>query len=439
MSGHVRINAAYAPLYEVRTRYVLVFGGRRSGKSVAVSQILVRRACEYPRRRVLVIRKFATSLRMSVWARVQEAISESIGLQACEVNKGERRITLANGSEFLFTGTDDPERLKSLEGISDVWEEEATELAEIDHDTVDAGLSAVCEPPTQMFLSFNPVPAIPGAPHWLQRRFLNRVPHELGQIAVQGEVAILKTWYRDNRFCPETTVRLLNSYEADNPDLFEMWAKGNWVSLRGAILDPRKIRTVAAIPDSARRIGFGIDFGFSADPAACVGVWMQDGQLYLREYLYATGLTNRELSDALVEAGLRKGIDSLVADSAEPKSIRELAQLGWLINPAEKGADYKRAAANYLRGFVINVTADSTNLIRELHSWSWKMDRDNRPLPVAQDGEDHLVDALIYRTFRNRGSIDLDTISAARADVRGLRQSIIDKNVRALVPEEEIK
>ena len=280
-------------------------------------------------------------------------------------------------------------------------------------------------------MSFNPIPAIPGSPFWIRRRFLDRVPHELGNLAVKDDIAILKTWYRHNHFCPPETVKLLNSYEADNPDLFEMWAKGNWVSLRGAILDPKRIHLIDAMPEGARLINFGLDFGF-VDPSACVEVRAMDGALYLRERLYAGGLTNEELDSALAESGVRKRIDPIKGDSAEPKTIRTLAEAGWLISPCEKSADFKRAAAQHLKGLDLYVTRESTNLFRELHTWSWKQTKTGDLLPVPADGDDHLCDALCYAAFRAKGAIDPALITRSISQVEPMRRGIVNTNLQPL-------
>ena len=266
----VTVNQIYLDLYDLPTRYILTYGGRRSGKSFAVSQLLVIRALQHPGRKILILRKFAVSLRLSVWARIQEALREAGILHRCDINKGERRITLPNGSEFLFSGCDDPERLKSLESITDIWCEECTELDELDFDTVDAGLSTRCDPPPQIWMTHNPVATIQGLEHWLQRRFINRHEHELGELRVVDTIAILRTYYSHNAYCPKATVDLLNSYQETNPDLYRMWGLGLFTRLKGAILSNWDV--VAEVPDHVPFLGYAADWGFALDEAAVIAV-----------------------------------------------------------------------------------------------------------------------------------------------------------------------
>ena len=430
-TARIEVNDTFFELFGAPSRYKVAYGGRRSGKSYFVSQALCLQAMQHVRK-VLCIRKFGTSVRYSTWPRIQEALESLCILSRSNVHIGDREIRLPNGSVFMFSGIDMPEKLKSAEGVTDVWMEEATELSELDFDTIDAGLSTQCDPPLSIWMTFNPIPSIAGARHWLQRRFVDKVPHEMSKVATQGNVSIMRSWYLDNVHCPKATIDLLNSYKEDNPDLYRLWALGEFVAMRNAILDPKKIHVANAIPYEARLVGTGVDFGFSADPATVVSVYAMDGALYVQEHLYATGLTNAELSNALEGAGLRKESTMLTADSAEPKSIRELQQMGWTITGSEKGRDYKRSAANWLRGFHLYITADSTHLLTEAASWSWKTDKDQNALPVVADGNDHCIDALIYAAWKSRGTIHAGDLVRSRGSERPLRRSILNTEIKPL-------
>lgn len=394
----VAINETYAQLEELslRVRYYALYGGRRSGKSVSISQLLIKRALSH-KRKIVCMRKFAVTIRHSVWARMLVAVDETIGRQLCKINKSDREIELPNGSTAYFVGADDPDKLKSIEGVTDFWLEEANEFDELDLDTLDAGLSPQLlsgEPVASIWVSFNPIPIIEGRPHWLQSRFVNRVPHELSIPAILDNICVLRTWYKDNAFCPPETIKLLESYKDTNPQLYEMWGKGNFTHLEGVIIT--NWDTVFDVPKTVDFWGYGLDFGFADDPAAVVGVWGSHTEIWLRQIVYSTGLTNPELSAELEARGVRKRNDLIVADAAEPKSIKELCDRGWMVIAGDKGPDYKRALALRLREYAIHVTVDSPDIQTELSTWSWMRDRkSNRPLPKPQDGNDHSIDALI--------------------------------------------
>ena len=82
----------------------------------------------------MVIRKTGVSLRESCWRLISQILSEWNIKEYCHINKSDMTIVLPNQSEFLFKGLDDPEKIKSIVGITDCWIEETTELNAEDFD-----------------------------------------------------------------------------------------------------------------------------------------------------------------------------------------------------------------------------------------------------------------------------------------------------------------
>jgi len=363
--------------------------------------MLVRKALENPGRKIVVMRKYATTIRLSVWQRVLNALDEAGVLGECQINKSDRSIALPNYSTFEFVGADDPQKLKSLEGATDIWMEEANEFDEIDLDTLDAGLSADVLPICQIWLTFNPIPIIEASIPWLASRFVLKIAHQMSAPVVHDDILILQTWYKDNAYCPPQIVKLFKGYEQSNPELYNLWVLGKFTRLEGVIF--KNWDVVDKVPAGPHYMGFGLDFGFAYDPAAVVNCYQTHTDLYLDQRVYATDLTNPQLSDAMEAAGLRKRHDPGIADSAEPKTIQDLNNMGWLIAKCDKGADYKVAAIRYLQSFKIHVTARSTDVIRELSTWSWRKDKaSGKFLPIPVDGGDHAIDAIIYRCYTKR-------------------------------------
>ena len=398
VTAPIRINRIYHEQYDVRTRYNVIYGSRRSGKSVGVSQLLVRRAIEYGPRKIVAMRKVARTLRLSVWPRLKKAVDESIGLRNCGWNKTEMTITLPNGSEFICVGADDPEKLKSLEDVTDIWMEETTEFDEGDMNTVDAGMSATVDFLCQIWLTFNPVPRVPGAQHWIEKRFLS-VEHKLGVPVVNDNTLVLRTWYKQNAFCPQEVIDVLEGYKTTNPSLYRMWALGEFTTLEGAILSD--IDVIKRVPEWAEFVGYGLDFGYANDPAALVAIWVRNDDLYLREEMYSPGMTNQAIASYMRELGVDRSA-IIRGDAAEPKSIAEICEEGFTAISGWKGPDYKRAAARWLQSKHLHVVEGSTNLLRELSTWSWSTDKHGNILPKPADGDDHTVDATIYGIYNGK-------------------------------------
>lgn len=244
----------------------------------------------------------------------------------------------------------------------------------------------------------------------------NRIPYEVyRQLAVRTTECIFLDWNPDAEFWYElkglkdkdTTIEIHSTY-LDNPYLTRMqieeiesnkgddaWWKvyglGEVGRPQGVIFD--RWQTVDGIPDGARLVGFGLDFGFTVDPTAIVAVYLNDGKLWIDELCYKRGMTNDKIADFLRG---RQGLT--IADSAEMKSITEIYNYGIrTIEPAKKGADSVRNGIDVMRRYELMVTKTSLNLIYELRNYKWKENKITGELtgePV--DKFNHCIDAARY-------------------------------------------
>lgn len=386
-------------------RYFELYGGRRSGKSMGVAQILGLTAMLEPDHFIVCTRKVATSLKDSVFAELQTFFR--VNNVPNVTNKNDKEIVLPNRSRFRCFGLDDPDKLKSLKDATIIWNEEATEDSEEDVDSIDAGLSPQ-KYPGRMIFTHNPVPQIPGSMTWLQRRFLLKA-HELSKALIDKETnaLVLRTWYKDNAFCPAETVKVLEGYKKTNPQKYKLWALGEYTMLEGVVFPNHDI--VKEIPEGIVNdsIGVGLDFGFSLDPNAAVRLWVNGKDLYLHQLLCKAGLFNDALYAELVAAGVGE-YETVTADSARPDIIADLHRLGLLgIQGVKKRANYKEDVATRLQGYNIHLLEGDTDMIREFSTYAWARDKNGKQLPKLQDGDDHTIDAVIMRMHEYSGQISI--------------------------------
>jgi len=146
-----------------------------------------------------------------------------------------------------------------------------------------------------------------------------------------------------------------------------------------------------------------MDFGFTNDPTAMVAVYLQDGELWIKELLYQTRLTNQDISLKLKELEVDEYVE-IVCDSAEPKSIEELRREGWNVVGAKKGADSIRASIDIIQRYKMNITKESVNLIRELRSYQWVKDKNGKDENQPIDRDNHLTDAIRYAALNHLGN-----------------------------------
>ena len=114
--------------------------------------------------------------------------------------------------------------------------------------------------------------------------------------------------------------------------------------------------------------------------------------MILHERLYSTGLTNPDISEELDKLD----VQTIIADSAEPKSIEELFRLGHNVKPARKGPDSVRQGIDIMRRHKLLVTPESTNLQKELRAYRWEQDKNGRNLNRPVDKDNHGIDAVRY-------------------------------------------
>jgi len=218
MGKSLDININSGPLYQqiqnAGTRFVINYGGAGSGKSHTQAQYEVVQTFK-PKERILVIRKVGVTLRDSVIPLIVEQIIPAIGASSLfDFNKTDRELTnRITGSKILFRGLDDPEKIKSIAGITRNWIEEASELAEQDFDQLNLRLRG--RDGLQMVLTFNPI----DENHWLKRRFFDRE---------DSDVTVLKSTYLDNPYLDNDYKKNLEKYKTFDWNYYSVYALGNW-------------------------------------------------------------------------------------------------------------------------------------------------------------------------------------------------------------------
>lgn len=214
--ARLSINDVYIPYYNNSDRYLVLWGGSGSGKSVFASQKILLRCIGEEKHRFLCIRKVANTIRSSIYQRFYDLIS-SLGLMSeFDINKSEMRFThRPTGNEILMLGLDDVERLKSIEGITGLWVEEATELSESDFDQLDLRLRGETINYKQIILSFNPI----DESHWLKKRFFD---------SQLSNCTTIRTIFKDNLFIDDEYRRVLEQKASVSPNLYRIYYLGEW-------------------------------------------------------------------------------------------------------------------------------------------------------------------------------------------------------------------
>lgn len=228
------------------------------------------------------------------------------------------------------------------------------------------------------FLDFNPV-----AEFWA---------HEFMHSRSESDFTFIKSTYRDNQYLDSNIVAEIEKRKVNDPNWYKVFGEGEIGNYEGVVFS--NWGTVTAMPETAKRI-IGLDFGFTNDPTTLIDIRYSNGEIFVDELCYQTGMTNRDIANLIKSEGdLITSI--VVCDSAEPKSIEELKLFGVKSIPADKGADSIRNGIDLLLQYRINVTKRSTNVVKELRNYRWKTDKNGKSLNVPIDYFNHSIDALRY-------------------------------------------
>lgn len=212
----IYMNDVYIPLLEDQSRYLVLRGGGGSGKSVWAAQKLCIRLTSERNHRILVVRKVKDTLRQSVYEQILVVLRGWGLMGRITATTSPLAIKCADtNSEVLFVGIDDPEKIKSITGITSVWIEEATELTLPDFTQLDIRLRGKANYYKQFTITFNPV----SETHWLKKRFFD---------TVDPRATTLLTTFKDNYFLPEEDRQTLLSLSASNKNYHRIYVLNEW-------------------------------------------------------------------------------------------------------------------------------------------------------------------------------------------------------------------
>ncbi len=377
---HEHVNDVYYPLFENQDRYLLLYGSAGSGKShFAAEKILVRIMVGIKQgihHRFLVVRKTGPAVRKSVFTLFRHYLALWGLTGIVKVNRQEMTFTFPNGSDIICTGLDDPDKLKSIEGVTGEWLEEPTELSLKDFRQLDLRLRGRSGKYKQIILSFNPISSL----SWLHDEFFKRE---------KRSTTVLHTTYKDNRFLDAEYIEMLEGLEDEDEQYYNVYALGLWGVLKNVIYSKWSELEPAAWSKPFEVTVYGLDFGFN-NQTALIEINWYDGQPYERELIYETNLTNQDLIDRLKQLKIKGRI---YADHAEPARIEEISRAGFDIVKADKSVS---GGIDTVKRFHTYIHEDSTNLIAEKQGYKYKEDRNGNVLDEPVKFKDHAVDAERY-------------------------------------------
>lgn len=237
------------------------------------------------------------------------------------------------------------------------------------------------------FMDYNPKVT----KHWIYDSVLTRPDVEFIHSTMLDN-PFLEQKIRDKIYSYQPTPENISRGTADKVK-WKIYGKGERAQHEGLIFI--NVQWVKEIPEGAKLVAYGLDLGFTNDVSALMKVCLLNGELWIDQIIYETGLTNPDLSRLFEKAGLKT--DEIIADSSEPKSIQELKAKGWNIKGVVKGKDSISFGIDTLKGYKINVTERSTGFKSEVENYVWRQDaQTGLSLNEPVDDYNHGWDAIRY-------------------------------------------
>jgi len=377
---------AFVPLFKDQSRYQVAWGGAGSGKShIVARKILYRLLSEsHCKHNFLIIRKVDRTIKRSVFALMKNIISKWGLLSEFDINQTDKTmIYRPTGAQIMFGGLDDVEKLKSIEGVTSIWVEEATELTQEDFEQLDLRLRGNTGALKQIILTLNPI----SDQHWIKKVFFDD--------PIAG-CFTLKTTYLDNSFIDDEYKMVMDNKKQTNPRYYNIYALGNWGTAEGLVFNNVQQRLIKEHEIQGLECIQGLDFGYTNDPSAFNQSYvdLKNKRLFVFDGFYEKGLSNAQIALKIKNKQAHK--HKTIADSSEPKSIDYIKGKGVSIVGARKGNDSINSGIDFLLEFETIVNAHLVEFKTEFDNYAWAKDKNGKPLNKPCDDFNHFIDSLRY-------------------------------------------
>jgi phage terminase large subunit len=372
---------ALKKIRSLKNRIKVVQGGSSAGKTISILILLIDRCIKNPGLEVSVVSESIPHLRRGAIRDFLKIMKDTGRYIASNYNKTLLRYEFTNGSYIEFFSADSEEKLRG-------GRRQILYINECNSINYEAYLQLAIRTSGDIYLDYNP-----SARFWAHTEVIN-----------QPDTDFIILNYKDNQALSDEVVKMLesNREKAKTSTYWDNWCKvyldGEIGQVEGTIFNDYE--TIDKIPDEARLLGYGLDFGYSYDPAALIALYKYNDDIIVDEIVYQTGLLNSELSSLMKQYNVS---GEIFADSAEPKSIQELKRYGHQVKSVEKGKDSVNYGIQILQQKKMFVTKRSENILNEFQKYMWKKNRDGGYDTTPIDAHNHACDALRYVAMSKLG------------------------------------
>lgn len=369
----IKKTQALNKLRNLNSRTKIVRGGTSAGKTICILLILIDYAIRNEGKEISVVSESIPHLRRGAYKDFLNILKALNRYKDTQLNKSTLKYTFTNGSYIEFFSTDQPDKLRGARR-TDLY------INECNNVPFDAYQQLVVRTSGNIWLDYNP-----SSLFWVDKELVGK-----------EDTDFITLTYKDNDSLPDTIVREIEKakVKAKTSTYWANWWRvyglGEVGSLEGVCIPDWK--EIDRIPDEARILGYGVDFGWN-DPTVIIGCYKWNDAYIFDEVYYKSSTTLRDLSLFLRHNNIT---ENLIADSAEPKSIETLRRDGHSIYPCTKGRDSVTFGINLINQNEIYVTSRSRNMKRELQGYIWAKDKEGNTLNKPTGEHPDCIDAARY-------------------------------------------
>jgi phage terminase large subunit len=345
-------------LFDYSKRWEFWCGSAGSGKSYTIAQKLIIRCCSEPIR-ILVCRRYATTLRNSCFSLFKEILAKWQLTKYVNIRETDMAIIFPNGSQIILIGLDVEEKLLSLNDISTIWIEEAFEVEKPKVEQLNLRMRGAAKN-QQLILSWNPI----SKQSWLYNFTVEEPP---------ANSVFIHSTYKDNIFLSQEYVAALDEMAIRNPAKYKVYGLGEWgIDAEGLVItnwfekdfNPMEL-AAAGLEHRA-----GCDLGYIDKTAIIDSLYDKENKtIYVFNEFYKSGCQLETIVNAIGEMKLNK--TKLYVDAAEPRTIQHFRNNGINATPCAKGKDSVKAGLMFLQDNLIVVHPSCQNFINELSNFSY--------------------------------------------------------------------
>jgi phage terminase large subunit len=372
----LQATTAQTKIFKLKKRVRIVQGGTSSSKTFSILPLLIQYAIQTPNSEISVVAESIPHLKRGAMKDFIKIMNWIGNFKEDNFNRSNLTYKFTNGSYIEFFSADQPDKLRGAR-------RDVLFINECNNVSFESYQQLSIRTKKFIYLDYNPTNEF-----WVHKELKDDKNSDF----------IILT-YKDNEALDPAIVKEIE--KAKTKALTSTYWKNWWNvyglgligSLEGVIFE--SFKQIDSVPQDARLLGHGLDFGYTNDPTAITSIYKYNDSIILDEEVYKTGLLNSDIVSLCKQQSIGTSL-YIYADSAEPKSIAEIKRAGIRILPAKKGNDSINFGIQLMQEQDIIITSRSKNLIKEFQSYTWATDKTGERLNKPIDINNHAIDGVRY-------------------------------------------